>query len=616
MAATAAGVTVSTSADYASAGAASVALGGQVTGVSLTIAGADRVPGATGKSVTITFTTATTLATGGTITVSYPNGFLASGVTPSIVPAAVIGSSGATGANAVVLTVGNSGIPAGSVLNLILGGLTIGGPMAATAAGVTVSTSADYASATASVTPTTSSLVQVNILCISFPCPSAFILSFGINVVVPKSTTCQCINCQSQSQASLVLIPSPTSFGINGPNSLIGTQSFSSFMVSDGSVFPVAMNASFSCLFRTGANQQGPTSLIISQRAFVPLGNSLYFGAQVFTADQQQLVPASPLKPSSGYATFAISASTNSVLTPMLTFSDIVWTSMSSNVTAIGIYSLSADLSTRGPLFYAVCGPSPAPACTNGASASFTGFQLPTVPSNTLYNSMLTGSPVYYLSFSTANKPSGEIGSVLLASTNNPGGSGYSMFPSTLKPERLCLSLAAHFSGDRITSLGYLNPSSFSNQQSNSYSQLLAPQAAVNVSINVVTNPLIPFSSYSSCQTSVTLDFPQNSFQIGVPGPLSSFNSGLSDSNTISITLNAPVSPGFVNIVLPANSFKLNNVVAALSVGSSGNSPSSSSPPSPLLSIPPLPSLSRSLSLSTIRISSASVCRKLASRYT
>jgi hypothetical protein len=418
-----------------------------------------------------------------------------------------------------------------------------------------------------------SSIAQVNIACVIPPCPSAFLLSFDIGVVAPNLTTCQCFNCQNESQISLVMYPLPI-FGITG------AQYFSSFMVSNGVVFPASMNTNFACPFTTGTNQKGPTLFKVVKRTFVPLGLRFYAGQVSFVADQQQLVPAKS-QPSYGYATFNINATATSILTPLLTFSAIVWSSLSSSVTTIGIYSLSADLSTKGQLIYAVCGISPASACPNGSSATVPGFQLPASQSRTLYKSMLTGSPVYYLSFLTANNPLGEIGSILLANdladNVNTGMSQNGMFPPIVNPQSKFMGLSALLSGNRTTYIPNRPPH---GQTSNLYSQLLAPSAAVNFLIDVSTNPFIPFSSFSSCQTSnAALSFPPNSFLLSAPGPLASFNPNLSDSSTFSLTLNAPMSPGLVSIVIPANIFKLKNVVATLSVVSvsSGNYP----PPPP-----------------------------------
>jgi hypothetical protein len=413
------------------------------------------------------------------------------------------------------------------------------------------------------VTLNTSSPAQVDIVCVSPPCPSAFFLSFGTDAIVPTLVNCQCSNCQGQSQLQLV----PLSFSL-----IKGAQSFSSFMISGGSIFPASMNTNFSCLFTTGTKQKGHTSMSINKRTFVPLRVDLR--QVLFVADQQQLVPAK-LQPSYGFATFTIVVNTQSILTPSLTFSDIAWSSLSSQVTSIGIYSLTADLSGLGPLFYGVCGSSAGLACSNGTSAFFPGFQLPVAQSKTLYNSMLTGSPVYYLSIRTDNNLLGEIGSVLRANNFDSVMSENSLFPPILNPNDAFVGLKAIFSADTSSYNGPLygeNPIVFS--------QILAPSAAVNVSIDLLTNPSVPFSSFSSCQMSnAALRFPQNSFLLSAPGPLASFNQTLSDSNTISINLNAPMSPGPVNIVLPANFFKLKNVVAALSVASSGKcSPSSSSP--------------------------------------
>jgi len=78
-AATALGVTVSTTQDFASAGSASQALGGQVAvGTSLTLVAGDLVGSkATSGVVSIVFTAASVIPTGGTITINTPFNYFA-----------------------------------------------------------------------------------------------------------------------------------------------------------------------------------------------------------------------------------------------------------------------------------------------------------------------------------------------------------------------------------------------------------------------------------------------------------------------------------------------------------------------------------------------------------
>jgi len=117
---------------------------GQVTAVTLTIATADRVPFATSKPITVAFTPATALSSGGRITVNYPAGFFKSCVQPVVTGHAVIASSTETGVSSLVLTVNGTLAAAATTVTLV--GLTMGGPTATSAAGITVSTSSDTAS--------------------------------------------------------------------------------------------------------------------------------------------------------------------------------------------------------------------------------------------------------------------------------------------------------------------------------------------------------------------------------------------------------------------------------------------------------------------------------------
>jgi len=117
---------------------------GQVSSVTLTIATADRVPFATSKAITVAFTLATALSSGGRITVNYPAGFFKSCVQPVVTGHAVIASSTETGVSSLVLTVNGTLAAAATTVTLV--GLTMGGPTATRAAGITVSTSSDTAS--------------------------------------------------------------------------------------------------------------------------------------------------------------------------------------------------------------------------------------------------------------------------------------------------------------------------------------------------------------------------------------------------------------------------------------------------------------------------------------
>ena len=70
------GIAVSTEMDILSNGVPSGSLGGQVTGVSMTISAADRVPFATGKSVTVSFITATPLLKEQAVTITWPSFYI------------------------------------------------------------------------------------------------------------------------------------------------------------------------------------------------------------------------------------------------------------------------------------------------------------------------------------------------------------------------------------------------------------------------------------------------------------------------------------------------------------------------------------------------------------
>jgi hypothetical protein len=135
-------ITVSTSKDYSSAGVASGSLGGQVTGVSFTIAAADRVPFASGKSVTLTFTISTALAATDTITVSYPAGFLLPFASPAAIPLDT--TCGAPAATSVVLTVAAGRAIAVGAYTLTLTGITFGAALAS-CSDISVSTIKDRA---------------------------------------------------------------------------------------------------------------------------------------------------------------------------------------------------------------------------------------------------------------------------------------------------------------------------------------------------------------------------------------------------------------------------------------------------------------------------------------
>jgi len=158
---TAAGITVSTTQDFASAGSASLALGAQVSvGTSLTFAdAADRVGGkATTGAVSIVFTPASSILANGVITINVPSGYFAlrdSGtaggmtLTCASTCSVVVTSAVAVTASQITVVVTGGATTANSAHTLTFppGILTTGAPQAGTAAGITVSTTQDFASA-------------------------------------------------------------------------------------------------------------------------------------------------------------------------------------------------------------------------------------------------------------------------------------------------------------------------------------------------------------------------------------------------------------------------------------------------------------------------------------
>jgi hypothetical protein len=140
------GITVSTSKDFTSAGAPSGSLGGQVTGVSFTIAAADRVPYASGKTVTLGFTIATALSANDQITLMYPSSFISDGTPWPSVIGSVSGLSVQTMSGSSVSIRVEGSLPAGAHV-LTLSGVRFGGATAGSPTGITVSTSKDFTSA-------------------------------------------------------------------------------------------------------------------------------------------------------------------------------------------------------------------------------------------------------------------------------------------------------------------------------------------------------------------------------------------------------------------------------------------------------------------------------------
>ena len=128
MAGSASGVTVSTSTDMPATGAI-VALGGQVTGIGVSIAAVDRIPFATGKSVTVGFTTQTALTSTQLVSISFPSSFLTGtiGVTYAGAANTFAATTTATGTSVLTVAVGSAGAAPGSY-TVTLTGVTMPGP--------------------------------------------------------------------------------------------------------------------------------------------------------------------------------------------------------------------------------------------------------------------------------------------------------------------------------------------------------------------------------------------------------------------------------------------------------------------------------------------------------
>jgi hypothetical protein len=140
------GISVSTSTDQAGT-CGYPALGGQVTGVSFTIAAADRVPFATGKTVTVSFTTQTALATGHSVTITWPSGYLTMGgcCVQAFGLSAVTNPIGPLPSGHLGVRIDANAALAAGPLTITLTGATVGGPISASSSGISVSTSTDQA---------------------------------------------------------------------------------------------------------------------------------------------------------------------------------------------------------------------------------------------------------------------------------------------------------------------------------------------------------------------------------------------------------------------------------------------------------------------------------------
>jgi len=140
----AASIWVSTTTDLRSVNSVTTqAFGGAVTGVSSSVAPAERVPALTAKSITVSFTTQTILATGQIVSIVFAGGYFSGALSVTFAGTAnTFATSTSPIANGVTIAVGSNGAAVGSY-TVTLTGATIGGPIAATTNGVTVSTSTD-----------------------------------------------------------------------------------------------------------------------------------------------------------------------------------------------------------------------------------------------------------------------------------------------------------------------------------------------------------------------------------------------------------------------------------------------------------------------------------------
>ena len=145
---TSTGVSVSTTADLASLPTGYPGLGGQVTGVSMTIAAADRIPLATGKTVTVSFVTATALLLNQLVTITWPPGYLSGTIGVAFAGANVFSTTTtATGTTGVIIAVAFNGLLNAFSYTITLTGVTMPSPMpAACNVGIWVATTTDLRS--------------------------------------------------------------------------------------------------------------------------------------------------------------------------------------------------------------------------------------------------------------------------------------------------------------------------------------------------------------------------------------------------------------------------------------------------------------------------------------
>jgi len=142
----AASIWVSTTTDLRSVNSVTTqAFGGTVTGVSSSVASADRVPALTSKSITVSFTTQTQLAHNQLVSIVFPAAYFSGALSVTFAGTANTFATSTTAiTNGVTIAVGSAGAAPASY-TVTLTGATIGGPMSSTTNGVTVSTSTDAA---------------------------------------------------------------------------------------------------------------------------------------------------------------------------------------------------------------------------------------------------------------------------------------------------------------------------------------------------------------------------------------------------------------------------------------------------------------------------------------
>jgi hypothetical protein len=138
VAATTCGVRVETNKDNF-ATSPTTRLGGQITGVSLAIPAADRVPAETRKELTVSFTTQTALANTNTVTITLPTSYI-SGTIGVKVPIGFTATN--TGTLPVVVFAASATVNAGALV-FTLTGAVIGAKVGAVANGIKVVTTND-----------------------------------------------------------------------------------------------------------------------------------------------------------------------------------------------------------------------------------------------------------------------------------------------------------------------------------------------------------------------------------------------------------------------------------------------------------------------------------------